>query len=179
MSDFYQVSSNPHIRDKSTTASIMRDVMIALLPATVFGIWNFGIHAALNVIVAVAVAVIAEAAFQHFTKQKITIMDFSAAVTGLLLALNVPPSFPLWMTALGAIFAIIVAKQVFGGLGQNFMNPALAGRVFLFLSFSQQMTSFTYDGVTGATPLRLLKDSKEVTGLSKMFLGTEIGRAHV
>ena len=175
MSDFYQVSSNPHIRDKSTTASIMRDVMIALLPATVFGIWNFGIHAALNVIVAVAVAVIAEAAFQHFTKQKITIMDFSAAVTGLLLALNVPPSFPLWMTALGAIFAIIVAKQVFGGLGQNFMNPALAGRVFLFLSFSQQMTSFTYDGVTGATPLRLLKDSIEVTGLSKMFLGTEAG----
>ncbi|MCI8719452.1 MAG: RnfABCDGE type electron transport complex subunit D [Lachnospiraceae bacterium] len=175
MSDLYQVSSNPHIRDKSTTASIMRDVIIALLPATVFGIWNFGIHAALNVIVAVAVAVIAEAAFQHFTKQKITIMDFSAAVTGLLLALNVPPSFPLWMTALGAVFAIIVAKQVFGGLGQNFMNPALAGRVFLFLSFSQQMTSFTYDGVTGATPLRLLKDSKEVTGLSKMFLGTEAG----
>lgn len=175
MSDLYQVSSNPHIRDKSTTSFIMRDVVIALIPATLFGIWNFGVHAALNVIVAVAAAVASEAAFQYFTKQKITIKDFSAVVTGLLLALNVPGDLPLWMTALGAVFAIIVAKQVFGGLGQNFMNPALAGRVFLFLSFSQQMTSFTYDGVTGATPLKLLKDTGEVAALKDMFIGTEAG----
>ena len=175
MSDLYQVSSNPHIRDKSTTSSIMLDVIIALIPATLFGIWNFGVHAALNVVVAVAAAIAAEAAFQHFTKQKITIRDLSAAVTGLLLALNVPPSFPLWMTILGAVFAIVVAKQVFGGLGQNFMNPALAGRVFLFLSFSKQMAEFTYDGVTGATPLALLKKTGNVTDLKNMFLGTEAG----
>lgn len=175
MSNIYQVSSNPHIRDKSTTSSIMLDVIIALIPATVFGIWNFGIHAALNVIVAIVAAVASEALWQHFTKQKLTINDFSAVVTGLLLALNVPASLPLWMTVLGAVFAIIVAKQVFGGIGQNFMNPALAGRVFLFLSFSAQMTTFTYDGVTGATPLKLLKDSGNVTGLKDMFWGTEAG----
>lgn len=174
MSDLYQVSSNPHIRDKSTTASIMRDVIIALLPATVFGIWNFGIHAALNVIVAVAVAVIAEAAFQHFTKQKITIMDFSAAVTGLLLALNVPPSFPLWMTALGAVFAIIVAKQVFGGLGQNFMNPALGARCFLMISFAGRMTNYAYDTFSGATPLAVLRDGGEADVL-QMVIGNTAG----
>ena len=171
----YQVSSNPHIRDKATTASIMRDVIIALIPAALFGIWNFGGMAALNIIVAVAAAVGAEWLFQYFTKQKITVKDLSAVVTGLLLALNVPADLPVWMTAIGSIFAIVVAKQVFGGVGQNFMNPALAGRVFLFLSFSQQMTSFSYDGVTSATPLKLLKDSGEVTGLKSMFLGTEAG----
>lgn len=178
MSDMYQVSSNPHIRDKSTTSSIMRDVIIALIPATIFGIWNFGIHAALNVAVAVFVAVLAEAAFQHFTKQKITIADLSAVVTGLLLALNVPPKLPLWMTALGALFAIIVAKQIFGGIGQNFMNPALAGRVFLFLSFSAQMTAFTYDkidGFSGATPLKEIKDTGNADHLLEMFLGTTAG----
>lgn len=171
----YQVSSNPHIRDKATTASIMRDVIIALIPAALFGIWNFGGMAALNIIVAVAAAVGAEWLFQYFTKQKITVKDLSAVVTGLLLALNVPADLPVWMTAIGSIFAIVVVKQVFGGVGQNFMNPALAGRVFLFLSFSQQMTSFSYDGVTSATPLKLLKDSGEVTGLKSMFLGTEAG----
>lgn len=175
MSDMFKVSSNPHIREKSTTTSIMLDVIIALIPATLFGIWNFKGAALINIIVAVAAAVGSEAAFQYFTKQKITIRDLSAVVTGLLLALNIPAALPVWMTALGSVFAIIVAKQVFGGIGQNFMNPALAGRVFLFLSFSAQMTSFTYDGVTGATPLKLLKDSGEVTMLKDMFLGTEAG----
>lgn len=175
MSEMYHVSSNPHIRDKTTTTSIMLDVILALVPATLFGIWNFGVHAALNVGVAIVAAVAAEWLWQHFTKQKVTIRDLSAVVTGLLLALNVPASLPLWMTALGSVFAIIVAKQVFGGIGQNFMNPALAGRVFLFLSFSQQMTTFAYDGITGATPLKQLKDSGEVTGLMDMFLGTEAG----
>lgn len=175
MSELYQVSSNPHIRDKSSTSSIMLDVIIALIPATVFGIWNFGLNAALNVIVAVAIAVGAEAVFQYVTKQKITIHDFSAAVTGLLLALNVPSELPIWMTALGSLFAIVVVKQIFGGLGQNFMNPALAGRVFLFLSFSAAMTSFEYDGVTGATPLSMIKSSGEVDSLKNMFLGTEAG----
>ena len=106
----YQVSSNPHIRDKATTASIMRDVIIALIPAALFGIWNFGGMAALNIIVAVAAAVGAEWLFQYFTKQKITVKDLSAVVTGLLLALNVPADLPAWMTAIGSIFAIVVAK---------------------------------------------------------------------
>lgn len=175
MSEMYHVSSNPHIRDKATTASIMLDVILALVPATVFGIWNFGGAAALNIAVAVTAAVGSEWLFQHFTGQKTTIKDLSAVVTGLLLALNVPADLPVWMTALGAVFAIVVAKQVFGGIGQNFMNPALAGRVFLFLSFSKQMAEFTYDSATGATPLKLLKDSGEVTGLKDMFLGTEAG----
>lgn len=175
MSEMYQVSSNPHIRDKQTTASIMLDVIIALVPATLFGIWNFGFWAAVNIVAAIVAAVGAEWLFQYFTKQKSTIHDLSAVVTGLLLALNVPADLPVWMTIIGAVFAIVVVKQVFGGIGQNFMNPALAGRVFLFLSFSQQMTSFTYDGVTGATPLNLLKESGEVKGLGSMFLGTEAG----
>ncbi|MDY5578251.1 MAG: RnfABCDGE type electron transport complex subunit D [Lachnospiraceae bacterium] len=175
MSELYHVSSNPHIRDRATTSSIMLDVIFALVPATLFGIWNFGVHAALNIIVAIIAAVGAEWFFQYITKQKITINDLSAVVTGLLLALNVPPELPLWMTAIGSVFAIVVAKQLFGGIGQNFMNPALAGRVFLFLSFSAQMTTFTYDGVTGATPLKMLKDSGDVTMLKDMFFGTEAG----
>ncbi len=175
MSELYQVSSNPHIRDHASTTSIMLDVIIALIPATVFGIWNFGFHAAANVFVGIAAAVLAEAGFQKAAGLKITIGDLSAVVTGLLLALNVPDTLPLWMTALGSVFAIVVAKQVFGGIGQNFMNPALAGRVFLFLSFSAQMTSFTYDGVTGATPLKELKDTGKVKNLFDMFLGTEAG----
>ncbi len=175
MSDLYQVSSNPHIRDKSTTSSIMLDVIIALIPATIFGIWNFGLNAILNVAIAIAVAVGTEAVFQYATGQRVTIDDFSAALTGLLLALNVPAELPVWMTAIGALFAILVVKQIFGGLGQNFMNPALAGRVFLFLSFSAAMTTFEYDGVTGATPLAVLKNSGEVSGLKDMFLGMEAG----
>jgi len=108
--------------------------------------------------------------------KKITVLDLSAAVTGLLLALNVPSTLPVGMLIIGCFFAIIIVKQLFGGLGQNFMNPALAARCFLLISFTGRMTTFTYDGVTGATPLAILKGGTEVVGMStnlwNMFIGT-------
>ena len=127
MNENYNVSSSPHIRDRITSSNIMLMVVIALLPATFFGIWNFRKEGAwLLVIVTVAAAVLAEYIWEKLMHKPVTIGDFSAVVTGLLLALNLPPTLPLWMGALGSVFAIIVVKQLFGGLGQNFMNPALA-----------------------------------------------------
>lgn len=169
-----KVSSNPHVRDKETTSSIMLDVLIALIPATLFGIYNAGqyrLHTIFLIIITVSTCVLSELFFEKLLGRKNTIMDLSAAVTGLLLALNLPSNFPLWMAVVGALFAVIVVKQIFGGIGQNIMNPALAGRCFLFLSFSQQMTAFTYDSITGATPLAVLKSTGEMTSLKQMFLG--------
>lgn len=165
MDQMLHVSSNPHVRDKMTTSRIMQLVTIALLPATLFGIWNFGLHALLVVLVTVASSVAFEWLYNHFMHKKQTVNDFSAVVTGLLLALNMPPQIPVWMPVLGSAFAIIIVKQLFGGLGQNFMNPALAGRCFLMISFAGKMTDFTVnegfkgvvDTVTGATPLAALK----------------------
>lgn len=174
MSELLNVSSSPHVRHKDTTTSIMRDVIIGLLPATVFGIINFGLDAALVIITAVVSCVALEAMYQHFMHKKVTICDLSAAVTGLLLALNLSSTLPLGMVIIGSFFAIIVVKQLFGGLGQNFMNPALAARCFLLISFAGRMTTFTYDGITGATPLALVKAGESVDVLS-MFLGTTAG----
>lgn len=168
------VSSNPHVRDKGTTSRIMLDVLIALLPASMVGIYVFGIRALILIIVTVAAAVATEAIYQKLMHKKVTVMDCSAAVTGLLLALNLPVSLPIWMAVLGAVFAVLVVKQLFGGLGQNFMNPALAGRCFLLISFGTAMTTFTLDGVTTATPLKNLKDGASVDVL-KMFLGNTAG----
>lgn len=168
------VSSNPHVRDKGTTSRIMLDVLIALLPASMVGIYVFGIRALVLIIVTVAAAVATEAIYQKLMHKKVTVMDCSAAVTGLLLALNLPVSLPIWMAVLGAVFAVLVVKQLFGGLGQNFMNPALAGRCFLLISFGTAMTTFTLDGVTTATPLKNLKDGASVDVL-KMFLGNTAG----
>lgn len=175
MSDLYNVSSNPHIRDKGTTSNIMLTVIMGLIPATAFGVYNFGIRAALLVAVCMISCMAFEGIYQYLMHQKVTVKDMSAALTGLLLALNLPYDFPIWMAVLGSAFAIIVVKQVFGGIGQNFMNPALGARCFLVLSFGTRMTVFTYDGITGATPLKLLKDTGEVTGLKDMFLGTTAG----
>lgn len=169
-----KVSSNPHVRDKETTGTIMMDVIIALIPATLFGVYNAGqnrVYAGILVAITVLTCVLSELLFQKALGRKCTVNDLSAVVTGLLLALNLPANFPLWMAVIGAIFAIIVVKQIFGGIGQNIMNPALAARCFLFLSFSQQMTNFVYDGVTSATPLAILKQSGEFTPLKQMFLG--------
>lgn len=174
MSDLFRVSSAPHVRHKDTTTSIMRDVLIGLLPATAMGIYNFGVNAFIIVITAMVSCVAFEALYQHFMHKKIRVTDLSAAVTGLLLALNVPSTLPVGMVILGSFFAIIVVKQLFGGLGQNFMNPALGARCFLVISFAGRMTTFTYDGVTGATPLGLLKAGEQVDVL-KMFLGTTAG----
>ena len=126
------VTESPHVRQGSTTTSIMLDVVIALMPTTLFGIWNFGWYSALLIAVTIASAVISEWLFCKIMHKKSTIKDMSAVVTGLLLALNFPPHLPLWIGILGGAFAIIVVKMLFGGLGQNFMNPALAARAFLF-----------------------------------------------
>ena len=137
MNEKYNVSSSPHIRDKVTSSNIMLYVVIALLPATFFGIWNFRHENAwILVVVTTAAAVLSEYLYEKLMHKPITINDFSAVVTGLLLALNLPPTLPWWMGVLGAVFAIIVVKQLFGGLGQNFMNPALVLPVVTFTSFT-------------------------------------------
>ena len=164
-----KMSSSPHIRSKATTGNIMLYVIIALLPASAFGVFNFGISALLMLVTTTATAVLTEYVYQKLMHKKITITDYSAALTGLLLGLNMPPTAPLWMGALGSIFAILVVKQVFGGLGQNFMNPALGARCFLLISFTGQMTTFMYDGVTGATPLALLKEGQAVDSMAMMI----------
>lgn len=137
-------------------------VIIALLPATGFGIFQFGLRALVLVAVTVLSAVVFESLFNLITKRKNTIGDFSAIVTGLLLALNLPPSAPWWIAVIGSFFAIVVVKMLFGGLGQNFMNPALGARCFLLISFASIMTKFDVDGVSQATPLALLKAGETV-----------------
>lgn len=166
-----KISSSPHVRDKETTANIMGQVIVALMPAAIFGIYNFGIRALWLYLITIISCVVFEAAYQKMIGARITVKDLSAALTGLLLAMNLPPDVPFWLPILGSFFAIIVVKQLFGGLGQNFMNPALGARCFLLISFTGIMTSFSYDAVTTATPLADLKAGSSVDVLS-MFLGT-------
>ncbi len=170
MKERMEVSSNPHIRSKDSTDNIMLCVVIALMPATLFGVWNFGWYSALVIVVSVFTAVISEHIFCKICKKKSTVTDMSAVVTGLLLALNLPPHFPLWMTALGAVFAIVAVKMLFGGLGQNFMNPALGARCFLMISFARYMTDFTCDAYTQATPLAAMKAGESVN-IMDMVIG--------
>ena len=166
-----KVSSNPHIRSAATTQLIMLTVILALMPAFGYGIYNFGIRALFVCIVCVATTVLSEAVFALITKKKIRVSDLSAVVTGLLLALNLPVSIPLWQAALGSVFAIVVVKELFGGLGKNFMNPALGARCFLLISFPVAMTNFDTDCYTGATPLALLK-AGEAVNVKNMILGS-------
>ncbi|MDD3251447.1 MAG: RnfABCDGE type electron transport complex subunit D [Lachnospiraceae bacterium] len=170
MNKLLNVSSSPHVRSTDTTQSIMLDVAIAMLPAAAFGVFQFGMHALLVLIVTVAACVLSEFVFEKIAKRKNTIADMSAVVTGLILALNMPADIPLWIPVLGSIFAIIVVKQLYGGLGQNFMNPALAARCFLLISFTGKMSSFTLDGWSGATPLAVLKTGGSVD-VAAMFIG--------
>ena len=131
MAKLFNVSSSPHVRSEETTRSIMMDVAIAMLPATAFGVFQFGLHALLVIIATVFACVVSEYVFEKVTKRTVTISDFSAVVTGMILALNCPSEIPLWIPMLGGVFAIVIVKQIYGGLGQNFMNPALAARCFL------------------------------------------------
>ena len=134
MSDLFHVSSSPHVRAKDSTDRIMLYVIIALLPASLFGIYNFGFRALFIILLTIASCVASEWVFDYIVKKKSTITDLSAVVTGLLLALNLPVALPWWEAVLGGVFAIIIVKCMFGGLGQNFMNPALGARCFLLLS---------------------------------------------
>lgn len=169
-----KISSSPHIRDKETTTNLMKQVIIALLPATIFGICNFGRQAFITILITVISCMIFEAGCQKLFGKKVTVKDLSAALTGLLLALNLPPEVPFWLPIIGSFFAIIIVKQLFGGLGQNFMNPALGARCFLLISFTGRMTYFTYDAVTTATPLANLKAGESVDVVA-MFLGKTAG----
>ncbi len=174
MSKMLNLSANPHVRDDITTSAIMRDVVIAMIPTALYGIAQWGFNAALVVILTTLAAVLAEFVYEKLMKLPITVGDFSAAVTGLILALNCPPDIPVWIPVLGAFFAIIVVKQLYGGLGCNFMNPALAARCFLLISFAGKMTSFTgvgVDATSSATPLALMKTAGERQELLDMFLG--------
>lgn len=189
MSDLFHVSAAPHARSPITTNSIMKDVAIALVPAGLFGIFNFGIHALMVIVVTILACVVTEYLYCKMMKMPSTVGDYSAVVTGVLLAFNLPANFPLWMAAIGAVFAILVVKMLFGGLGQNFMNPALAARAFLLISFPVRMTSFAIekittpsvsqyiqkgalaiDGVSGATPLAALKAGESVD-LYQLLIG--------
>lgn len=177
MSELMKVSSTPHVRAKDSTARIMLTVVIALLPAAGFGVWHFGWKALLLILVTVASCVLSEWLFCLAVKKKSTVGDFSAVVTGMLLAMNLPVSAPWWIGVIGGMFAIVVVKMLFGGLGQNFMNPALGARCFLLISFSKIMTDFSYavpggtDVISGATPLACLKNGDPVV-VRDMILGT-------
>ncbi len=169
MSDLLHVSSSPHVRGKDDTSRIMLYVILALMPTTIFGIFNFGLRALLLIVVCIASCVISEYLFEKAVGKKSTIGDLSAVVTGLLLALNLPSTLPVWQAVVGSVFAIVIVKMLFGGLGQNFMNPALGGRVFLLISFAATMTNFEYDGVSSATPLASLKAGDAVNTLDMLI----------
>ena len=156
------MSASPHLRNRLTTGKVMLQVLLSLLPAAVVGVWVNGFHAFLVIAVCMLSTVAAEAIFCFVTRKPSTVIDGSAAVTGLLLALCLPASVPLYVPFLGGVFAILVVKCLFGGLGKNFMNPALAARCFLLISFGSVMTRFTVDGVTSATPLADLAAGRPV-----------------
>ena len=174
MSDLYHVSSSPHVRSKDTTERIMLYVIIALLPTTLFGIYNFGYRALILILVTIASCVASEWIFNKIVHKKQTINDLSAVVTGLLLALNLPATLPWWEAVLGGVFAIVVVKCIFGGLGQNFMNPALGARCFLLIAFAANMTNFTIDSYTGATPLAAMRNGDPVNTMD-MLIGRTAG----
>lgn len=156
MNELLTVASSPHIKRPDTTRGIMSDVVIALAPAATYGCILFGLRALAVLITSVSVAVLCEFLWNKALKKPNTIKDMSAVVTGLLLGMNLPPTLPLWQAAIGSAAAIIVVKQMFGGLGHNFANPAIAARIILLVSFPASMTRFTEpvsDAVTSATPL--------------------------
>lgn len=173
----FVVSGTPHVRSKESIQSIMRDVIIALVPATAAGIYYFGLKALILIVAAIISAVFFEWLYEKITKKTVTINDLSAVVTGLLLAMNLPASAPVWVAIVGSAFAIIFAKQLFGGLGQNFINPALAGRAFLLASYPTEMTTWVVpnglaaDAATYATPLAQLKNGTLDASLGQLVIG--------
>ena len=174
MNTMLNISSSPHARDRWSTAFIMRVVTLSLLPATLVGVFVYGWHALWVVLLSVISAVASEFAFDKLCHKPDTWKDGSAVVTGLMLALSLSPSVPLYGPILGSMFAILVVKCCFGGLGKNFVNPALAARCFLLISFGRSMSVFAVDGVSAATPTAELLAGRAVN-ISSMFLGTSNG----
>ena len=177
------VSASPHLRTKDTTSRIMLDVVISLIPALIAAVILFGPRVLAVTATTVITAVLSEFVARKVMKRHNTIQDFSAVVTGLILAFNLPVNIPLWMAAIGSFFAIVVVKQFFGGIGQNFANPAIAARIILLISFGQAMGSWTAplswrtDAVSTATPLAVLggETAEELPSLLDMFLGIRGG----
>jgi electron transport complex protein RnfD len=173
------VSFSPHIRDKITTNRIMIDVLIALIPAFIASVWIFGPRAALITCICVVSCVLFEWAYQRLMKKPVTINDFSACITGVLLAYNLPVGIPVWQAIFGCAVAIILVKQLFGGIGKNFANPAITARVVMFLAFSTTMTTWVQlpDAVSSATPLMLMSRGEidSLPALWNMLIGTRGG----
>ena len=172
LDDMLIVSESPHLRSNESVRRTMLDVIIALVPATIGSIYFFGMNALMLVLVTIISAVVFEAAFQKLFKRPVRVGDLSAVVTGLLLALNLPATAPWWVAVFGAGFAIIIVKEFFGGIGQNFMNPALGARAALVASWPAIMTNYVNtDGMSTATPLSILKDGGNLPGLDRMLIG--------
>ncbi|WP_411681218.1 RnfABCDGE type electron transport complex subunit D [Clostridium thailandense] len=168
----FALSSSPHIRDNDSTKSIMKDVVIALIPTTIAGVYFFKTQALLVILTMILSCVLTEYTWQKLTKRPITIGNYSAIVTGLLLAFNVPPTLPLWMAVVGSVFTILIVKEFFGGIGQNIVNPALAGRAFLLACYPVAMTTWKIDGLSSATPLAILKSNQgTLPSLYNVFIG--------
>lgn len=170
----YRVSLAPYLRSKSTTQKMMLDVIIAMLPALAASIYFFGMNALMLTVVSVISCVVAEVFMQKLFKKKVTVSDLSAVITGILLAFNLPASAPWWMPVFGGFFAICIVKQIFGGIGSNFMNPALAARAAIMASWPGLITNYiTPDGVASATPLQLMKagTTGELPSLMDMAIG--------
>lgn len=178
MENKFIVSAAPHIHTKTSVSGIMCDVITALIPSAVFGCVMFGYRAAMLIIVCILSCMAAEFVFDKAVKKKNTLGDLSAAVTGMLLALNLPPTIPIYMAVIGSVFAIVLVKQVFGGLGKNFMNPALAARCFMLIAWTSAMTTFVNplmgygaDAISSATPLAAMKTGGSNISLKNAFLG--------
>lgn len=169
------VAASPHVTTKNSTAVIMRDVLIALLPAVIAGCVVFGLRAPLVVAVTTAACVFFEWGFEKLCHTPSTISDLSAAVTGVLLAMNLPVSIPLWQAVFGALVAIVAVKGLFGGIGKNFANPAITARIVMFLAFSKTMTAWVFpDAVSSATPLAMMANGESVDYLT-LLLGNHGG----
>lgn len=169
--DHLLVESSPHIKDEDSVKKIMWTVNLALVPAVVFAIFHFGFRTIGIVSVSILGAVLTEYIFLHFREQENSLLDGSAVLTGLLLALTLPPGFPLWGVFLGSFVAIALGKQVFGGLGHNPFNPALVGRAFLLAAYPVLMTTWEIEGMTSATPLNLMKMEGIATDYWQLFMG--------
>lgn len=181
MENLMHVSASPHVRSQMTTARVMQLVLLALLPASVFGVIQFGWRALFQILICMGTCAVTEFLYEAFADRPVRIWDCSSLVTGLLLALTLSVNVPFWMSVLGSVFAILVVKMLFGGLGQNIVNPALAARCFLMISFPGAMTDFSVDGISGPTPLALLKAGEQVDpwGLLLGTVGGTIGETSV
>ena len=184
MENKFIVSSSPHIKSNDRVSQVMLDVIIALFPASLAGVYYFGFRALAVILTTVGACVLSEYIYQKIAKKPTTVGDLSAVVTGLLLALNLPPTVPLWMAVIGSAFAIIIVKQLYGGLGKNFMNPALAARCFMVVAWAGAMSTFVTpfmgygaDAVSSATPLSVLKGMQEgaLPSVLVAFLGEKGG----